>query len=139
MRDIVENTMTTASRMRLPIALAALITVTPAMADDTATDLAKAWWKANDLCRVSSDPAVSQPSCEARAQLDQKLAESHWCFGQLRDFPAERAWHFCGGQSSALTRQALSKPADARMAALSFAVLQALREASAPAGSSLRR
>ena len=94
--------------MRMPIVLAALITVTPAMADDAAIDLAKAWWKANDLCRASSDPAVSKPSCETRVQLDRKLAESHWCFGQLRNFPNERAWHFCGRQSSGLARQALS-------------------------------
>ena len=132
--------MTTASRMRLPIALAALIIVVPAMADEAATDLAKAWWKADDLCRVSSDPAVSKPSCEARVQLDRKLAEGHWCPGQLRDFPAERTWHPCGRPSSGFARQALSETTDARLAALlGLAVLQALREASAPGGSSLRR
>ena len=131
--------MSTASRMRLPIAFAALITLTPAMADEAAANLAKAWWKANDLCRVSSDPAVSKPSCEARVHLDRKLAESHWCLGQLRDFPAERAWHFCGRQSPDSTRQARSETADARLMALGYAVLQAVREASAPAGSSLRR
>ena len=94
--------------MRLPIALAALIIATPAIADDTAIDLAKAWWKANDECRVSSGPAASKPSCDTRVQLDRKLAENHWCFGQLRNFPAERAWHPCGRPSSGLTRQALS-------------------------------
>ena len=61
--------------MRLPLALAALISVTPATADETASDLARAWWIANDLCRASSDSAVSK-ACETRIQLDRKLDES---------------------------------------------------------------
>ena len=82
--------------MRPALVLGALMIVTPAMADETASDLAKAWWQANDLCRGSSDPMVSKPSCDIRSQLDKKLAQIHWCYGQLRNFPAERTWYRCG-------------------------------------------
>ena len=82
--------------MRLLFTLTALMVVTPAMADETASDLAKAWWKANDLCQRSHDPTVSKPSCETRVELDRKLAQYHWCYGQLRNFPSERTWYRCG-------------------------------------------
>ena len=94
--------------MRLPIALVVLMIVTPAIADDAAIKLVKAWWKANEQCRVSSAPPVSKPACDARAEPDRKLADNHLCFGQLRNFPAERAWHPCGRPSSGFMRQALS-------------------------------
>ncbi len=82
--------------MRLTFALATVMIVTPAMADETAIGLAKAWYQANDLCRGSSDPTVSKPSCDVRSLLDRKLAQLHWCYGQLRNFPAERTWYRCG-------------------------------------------
>ena len=82
--------------MRLALALVAVLSVSPAVADDVVRPLMKGWYAANSECRGQpGGSARSDAGCATRNALDDEMKTLGWCYGEATAPAAERDWHRC--------------------------------------------
>lgn len=57
------------------------------------------WINADGDCRGSTNPSITEPFCEKREIIGNKLDKRGWCFGKNGQGRAEMLWHKCGPNS----------------------------------------